>query len=438
MEMKCTRRVVQFAFLAATLVGVFAFGANCEMWCPFGGVEAIYEYVNRGTMVCSLGISNFYALAGVLVLTLLARRAFCGYICPIGTISEWLNVAAQKTGIPRRLGLSRAQVPPALDRVLGLMKYAVLAAILYFTWRAGELIFRGFDPCYALISRHGTDITVWAYVVAGTIVAASLLIMLPFCRWFCPLAAVLGPFSRLSFFRVRRDVDNCIDCGCCARACPTAIPVDRLKEVTAARCISCLQCVDACSLTCATAGLSSSAKMSGNFDNTAGQAGSGTRQNGNYGALTWGPPAILGGNWPRGLLAAVVLLCVTTTVAATYLYPLPSFVKSRGVEPPKTASVDLVLENLSCRGRANLLFYFLERDDMFALSGYFRLEAWPGPGEAKISVYYDPSQCDERRIKEAVTEPYFELDYGWRQSPFAIKGYDMLGSGFEPMENSPQ
>ncbi len=71
--MKRTRRVIQGSFLAITLVGVFVLGANCELWCPFGGVEAIYEYTTRGTMLCSLGVSNFYILGGVLLMTLLTR-----------------------------------------------------------------------------------------------------------------------------------------------------------------------------------------------------------------------------------------------------------------------------------------------------------------------------------------------------------------------------
>ena len=404
--MKPFRRIIQFTFLAATLIGVYVFGANCERWCPFGGVEAMYEYVHNGTMVCSLGMSNFYALAGVLVMTLLIRRAFCGYICPIGTISEWLHIASFRSGMARRLGVAGRRVPPAVDRVMSLFKYVVLAAILYFTWRAGELIFRGFDPCYALISRHGTDITFWAYVVAGVIVVASLAIMMPFCRWFCPLAAVLNPLSRIGFFRVRRNADECIDCGKCAKVCPTAISVDRLEQVTAARCISCMQCVDQCPKKAAD-----------------GRAA---------GALAWGPPTIFGRPWSRSILVVVLLLCVSAVVAATYMYPLPSFVKTHGIEPGTTASVNLTLENLSCRGRANLLFFFLERDDMYELPGYFRLDAWPGPGEAEIRVWYDPSQVDEQRIKEAITEPYFEPEYGWRNSPFKIKGYDVLGLGLEP------
>lgn len=86
--MKKTRRLVQLGFVILTVGGVFVFGGNAERWCPFGGVEALYSYATEGNMLCSLGISNFYILGAVLVMTLLLRRAFCGYMCPIGSVSE--------------------------------------------------------------------------------------------------------------------------------------------------------------------------------------------------------------------------------------------------------------------------------------------------------------------------------------------------------------
>ena len=389
--MKSTRRLVQFAFLALTLGGVFLFGANAERWCPFGGVEALWTYYHEGNMVCSLGTSNFYILGGVLLGTLLLRRAFCGYMCPIGTISEWLGL------VGRRLRIRPIRVPAALDRVLAMLKYAVLAIILYATWRTGELLFRGFDPCYALISRHGEDISHWAYIVAGTIAVASLAIVVPFCRWFCPLAAVLNVFSRFGLTRIKRDEASCGDCGACARACPMAIPVDRVTQVTAARCTSCMSCVDACP----------SGKSS----------------------LHWGPPARLGHRWSQAALIAVLLGCTTGAVAAAVLFPMPSFVKTNAVAAPaETATARLKVADLTCRGRANLLFWFIERDDLYALPGYVKLEAWPGPGTADVHVTYDPAKTNEQAVKQAITEPYFDLlQEGWRESPFAIEGYDPLG-----------
>lgn len=391
--MKLKRRVVQLAFLALVLVGVFVFGANCERWCPFGGVEALYGYATEGNMLCSLATSNFFILGGVLAATLLLRRAFCSYLCPLGTIAEGLHVAG------RRLRIPAIHVPPAVDRVLSLGKYVVLAVVLALTWQAGELIFRGFDPCYALISRHGTDITYWAYVVAGAISVASLALMLPFCRWFCPLAAVLNPFSRFGLARVHRNTETCHDCGRCARSCPAQIPVDRLTVVTAARCTSCLNCVDSCP--------AQGAK-----------------------ALTWGPSSRPGRQWSQAALIGLLLACTSGAVAASYLFPMPSFSKARGVQPAEVATVELAIGDVTCRGRANLLFYFLERDDSFLVPGYLKVEAWPDPGTADVRVTYDPAQTDAAAIKRAVTEPYYDVlaDY-WRMSPFSIEGYDALGLG---------
>ncbi|MCK4658336.1 MAG: 4Fe-4S binding protein [Phycisphaerae bacterium] len=457
MSITTTRRIVQFGFLILTLVGVFVVRGNAERWCPFGGVEALYEYVREGNMLCSLGVSNFYILGGVLLATLLLRRVFCGYICPIGTISEWLygpmgtsrrEIRGQRVlwclllggllgavlvaplgdgqgglsgmaqrgalgmvlggllvvvlfellpWVVARLGLRVTKVPYRLDRGLALLKYGVVAIILYITYQAGELLFREFGPCYALLSRHGEDITIWAYIVSGAIVVGSLMVIMPFCRWLCPLAAVLNPFSRFGLTRIRRSEEFCRDCTECAKVCPMAIPVDQVREVKSARCISCLQCVEACPERAA-------------------------------GALVWGPPKSLGRGWPHAVLIAIMLACVSAAVAATYVFPMPSFVKIRGEVGAETATLALRVEDLACRGRANLFTYFLERDDMYEVSGYLKIEAWPGPGAVDVRITYDPNLANPGDIKRAISEPYYDLIQNvWRISTFDIEGYDPLG-----------
>ena len=178
-----------------------------------------------------------------------------------------------------------------------------------------------------------------------------------------------------------------------------AIPVDRLRQVTAARCTSCMSCVDACP-----SGRSS---------------------------LHWGPPARLGRRWSQAALVAILLGSTTGAVAAAVLFPLPSFVKTNTVAAPaETATARLKVTDLTCRGRANLLFWFIERDDLYALPGYVKLEAWPGPGAADVHVSYDTAKTNEQAVKQAITEPYFDLiEERWRESPFAVEGYDPLGLG---------
>ncbi len=389
--MKTRRRVIQLGFLALTLVGVFVVQGNAERWCPFGGVEALYGYFTEGNMLCSLGVSNLYMLAAVVVMALLLRRAFCGYACPIGAISEFLQAGAA------RCGIRPLRVSPGWDRVLAKLKYVVLGIILYFTWTLAELEFRAADPCYALLSRHGEDITIWAYVVSGAIIVGSLFVMIPFCRWLCPLAAVFHPFTRFGLTRVQRDESACTGCGLCAKVCPTAIPVDRLPQVTAARCLSCLDCVDVC-------------------------------PKAEQGALSWGPPRRFGRPWSQGVLIALVLLIFSGAVALAYALPLPSFVHERGAAPADVATVELEIRGLACRGNATLFAYYLDRDDELAVPGYLRIEAWPGPDWARARITYDPARAGEEDIKDAIIEAYFDATGGiWRPSPFAIKGYDPLG-----------
>ena len=190
-----------------------------------------------------------------------------------------------------------------------------------------------------------------------------------------------------------------------------SIPVDQLQQVTAARCIACMSCVDACP---------------------------------KDGALRWAaaierepsPSSPFLAPWMRqAALIAVLLLCTTGAVAATYLFPLPSFVKTRQTAlPAEVASVTLRIANLTCRGRANLLVWFLERDDLYQIPGpspdapgYFKLEAWPDPTVAEARISYDPTRCDARTIEQAITEPYFDAAADrWWMSPFVIEGYDPL------------
>ncbi len=240
--MKKLRPLFQLAFLLLLARMVLGLGGgDFEKWCPFGGVESLYLFFSEGTFTCSLGSSNLFLLLALLVLTLLSKRSFCGWVCPLGALGEWLG-KLRDLALPGR----RWAPPEGVDRWLRLLKYPLLGAILLFTWREKELIFRAFDPYYALASKGGEDISTWAYLALGGLLGGAFFLKQPFCRYLCPLAAVLNPFSRAGLLRVVRSGEKCIQCGACDAACDAGIPVSQVDQVRHARCTQCLDCVAAC------------------------------------------------------------------------------------------------------------------------------------------------------------------------------------------------
>ena len=61
------------------------------------------------------------------VLSVLFRRAYCGYICPLGALQELFMMAGRKWLPPKIRSL---RIPAGVDRVLKYVKYLVLAGFV--------------------------------------------------------------------------------------------------------------------------------------------------------------------------------------------------------------------------------------------------------------------------------------------------------------------
>jgi polyferredoxin len=83
-------------------------------------------------------------------------------------------------------------------------------------------------------------------ITLGVLAVASLFIQNFWCRYLCPYGALLGIASFLSPARIRRNPETCIDCAKCFKACPSALPVDKLVTIKSAECTGCLECVAVC------------------------------------------------------------------------------------------------------------------------------------------------------------------------------------------------
>lgn len=215
---------------------------NFHAICPFGAVETVGRLVTEGRLIPKIHESNLWTFAGVAVLTLLFGPLFCGWLCPLGSVQEWIGGIGKKIFKKRynRLISRRA------DRILGYMRYGVLALIIYFTTRSMTLVFQRFDPYYALFNFWTGDVFITALLVLGMVLVLSLFFERPWCRWLCPFGALLGLIQLVSPWKIRKKQKTCTQCGVCMESCPMRISIHKKRAVLDTRCNRCMICLEAC------------------------------------------------------------------------------------------------------------------------------------------------------------------------------------------------
>jgi len=220
------------------------------------------------------------ALGGAtLILALAVGRAWCGWLCPLGTIIDWTPSRQ-----PKKRGLD---IHPYWRQV----KYFLLLATL-FGAALGSLTLLIFDPITILfrtltsavlpaLNIAVTAVESWLYgfslfqpavawfdgLVRGSLITEqpffmpNLIIAAVFvgilvlevvrprfwCRYLCPLGGLLGLCAKVAHIRAEVDEEKCTSCQRCAVICPTgAIDPEQKFAVNAAECTTCLDCMEVC------------------------------------------------------------------------------------------------------------------------------------------------------------------------------------------------
>ncbi len=216
-----------------------------EGWLPIAGLMNLKYWVLSG-QVPEVHPAALFLVLTFLAISFLFRKAFCSWLCPIGTISEYLWRAGKE------LFKRSILLPRCLDLPLRGLKYLLLG---FFVWAISTMSVVGIrdfmQSPYGLIAdvkmlnffRH---IGETGLMVLGVFVVASIFIQNFWCRFLCPYGALLGLTSWLSPTRIRRNPETCIDCAKCAKACPSALPVDKLVQIRSVECTGCLECVAVC------------------------------------------------------------------------------------------------------------------------------------------------------------------------------------------------
>lgn len=222
-----------------------------EAFLPISGLIAFRDWIMTG-VVNNIHPSSMIILLVAVAVGFLFKKGFCGWVCPIGFLSEMIaNVGDSAVG--RWIKGRRLKLPRFLDYPLRGLKYLLLAFFIYAVFYAmsPEAIRAFISSPYNKVAdvkmlKFFTEIDSFALWTIVILFGLSIILRGFWCRYLCPYGALLGIFSLLGPGKIKRDANACIDCGKCAKACPSFIKVDKVKSVVSDECTGCLDCVDVC------------------------------------------------------------------------------------------------------------------------------------------------------------------------------------------------
>ncbi len=217
-----------------------------------------------------------------IVVTFLFGRIFCGWVCPLGTVynmvsyirkkevwglrRQWLKIQRVKyylLVVSLMAALFSLQLSGILDPLSILYRslaLGILPGVNHSTHAFFDSLYHSnltfitliSEPIYAFLKDHvlsfqqpifiqGLFITLLFF----GLVFLSLYRRRFFCRYLCPLGALLGIFSKMSLPKLNVD-ENCTNCMLCSQKCPAEADPHATEYWKKTECFLCWNCVEVC------------------------------------------------------------------------------------------------------------------------------------------------------------------------------------------------
>ncbi len=265
--MRRFRLAIQLAFLGLTLAAGWQFlrfyqflldpsadpvrrPPSVEGFLPISASLAFRQWLHTGVFdpIHPAGLTLFLLICGS---ALLLGRAFCGWICPVGTVSEYWGRFGSR--VLRRFGRKPMEPGKPARIALGLLKYLLLG---FFVYICGFAL--GIDESIAFLHAPYNQVAdikmlllflepgkITRFVLA-LLFAAGLVVPHFWCRFLCPYGAWLGVLGFLAPARISRDQAKCTGCRACTRACPSRLQPHLTTTMKSPSCTLCTSCSHSC------------------------------------------------------------------------------------------------------------------------------------------------------------------------------------------------
>lgn len=223
-------------------------GLNCYscpgaiMSCPIGAFQNHLMSI-RGLNGIIIRFP-YYVLGLILFFGVIFGRVVCGFLCPFGLFQELLykikSVKVKKNHTTKKITKIKYFILIIFVILLPIiLKYP---SFCKFICPAGTL---EAGIVHTIFNKRLREIIgflfMWKFLILFVVVALSIFVYRPFCRFICPLGAIYGFFNKVSIFGLKIDLEKCTHCNACINYCLMDV-----KMVGDMECIECGECMKVC------------------------------------------------------------------------------------------------------------------------------------------------------------------------------------------------
>lgn len=235
--------------VADALFPAVDYGHGREFWRAYGFVLAwplnVYNIFTHEPLWAWIGI-GFVQTCVIIPLGIwrFGKGFYCGWICSCGALAETLG-DTHRHKMPHGPGWNRLNL--AGQGILAIAVIMLILRVVSWAWPGADPIDAVFDPWLKTPYKWIVDVFLAGIVGYGVYFWYS---GRAWCRFFCPLAALMHVYARFSRFAIVPEKKKCISCTQCTTVCHMGIDVmsfaNKGLPMQDPECVRCSACVHVC------------------------------------------------------------------------------------------------------------------------------------------------------------------------------------------------
>jgi polyferredoxin len=212
---------------------------------PVGHFTSFFAFL-RGGGFDELLPAGLVIIIGALAVSLLFKRGFCGWICPVGTVWEGFSAVGRALTKGRQV-----RVPTWLDwggRGFRFLLTALTVFLLLVLLPVQEAVdFRSLPYMWVADMKILTIMLQPTYLLVALLAGVLSTLFGPvWCRYLCPVGGLYAAVGELSPCKVARNEANCTHCSRCTKVCHAFVDIESKQVVRDTECDGCMDCVKSC------------------------------------------------------------------------------------------------------------------------------------------------------------------------------------------------